>query len=352
MKHALRLIGLIILAFLLVSAGYFFEHFREYKPDAPALLLGFFSHSSHLFTFGGYALILVMVVEESIKYYALPFVKGFLRDEFLEGLFKELRDMRKTVSAVLREEGLIKLSPISTEEEKQDETVVKNIFELEMKSDHKLRKAESMVKRGNYTGAVEILEKLSKLDKKYLANLVTTLVFSPDIEHWKRAEEMLFNYPDLAEPEHYLRLAYKEWMNGNCESARRLAEKALDIVENSDMRTDEELEWRVKNSLAYYYADCELQDNAKKALTFATTSVQKILPKKDQSDTYRLAYARRLATLGYVQITFGNNKDEIASGIHDCEEARRLGASEELYFRHLARAQSRHESIRYQDQGS
>jgi hypothetical protein len=55
-------------------------------------------------------------------------------------------------------------------------------------------------------------------------------------------------------------------------------------------------------------------------------------------------YAKCLDTRGYVNITFGTNKEEIVDGIRDCEEARRLG-DDALYFKHINHAHKRLEAI-------
>ena len=55
--------------------------------------------------------------------------------------------------------------------------------------------------------------------------------------------------------------------------------------------------------------------------------------------------AERLAdfydTLGFVQIVFGENPLIIREGIKNCEEGRRSGADENLYFKHLHIANGR-----------
>lgn len=345
MRRIIRFFFIIILAFSVFCIGYFLEHYKEFYPHASTLEVGFFIHLGHLFIYGGYALIIWVLIEESIRSLVLPVLREFLKDDFLGELFNELRAIRDTVAEVLKEQGLIKIVPVSTEEEKQDEKIVEDIFKSEMGSDYKLREAEKLVKDGDYQEAVAILEQLSKQDTKYIANLITTLVFSPEPEHWLHAENLLSESPEFAEPIHFIRLAYKEWLRSNCQATLRLGERALETLNNKSKPVDEGIELRAINSLAYYYADCNSQSNAEKALSYANEAVKRTVHKKDTSDHYRLAYARRLATLGYVKITFGKTKKDIEEGIHDCEEGRRLGSSEELYFRHLARAQSRWSDI-------
>src|SRR5207249_2241806 len=93
----------------------------------------------------------------------------------------------------------------------------------------------------------------------------------------------------------------------------------------------------LKNSVAYYYAEAALPEKEELARRYAEDAYRYRVDSKGPID--RIAGA--LATRGYVKITFGHSTDEISDGIKDCEDARRDGAREDLYFRHLARAQQR-----------
>lgn len=334
------LIILSIISLVVLLSG-LFKGIEHYSPDLEQIHIEFFHHIGHFLDFSGKALVIWIFIEETIKMIVMPIVKDFLKNDFLNELFKELRAIRDTVGEVLKEEGLIQSARSVPIVESQDQTIITGIIETEMGSDRKLKAAEKMVLDGNYNEAVDALIKLVKKDEKYMANLITTLVFSPDPDHWALAEKKLREYPEFSEPAHYTRLAFKQWLRRNCIETIRLGEMALTVFNNKGPVHDGEIEWRIKNSLAYYYADFELEENAGKAIEYATSAVNQVSSEKDSSDKLGLVFARRLATLGYVKITFGKTKKEVRDGIHDCEEARRLGSSDELYFSHLARAQSR-----------
>lgn len=88
---------------------------------------------------------------------------------------------------------------------------------------------------------------------------------------------------------------------------------------------------KLKNSLAYYYADAKLEGKAQQAFQYSKEAV------KGRPGKYN-----PLDTLGYVYISFGKNREEILRGIELCESARRMPKAKFEYFaKHIAEAHNR-----------
>lgn len=194
-----------------------------------------------------------------------------------------------------------------------------------------LVRAHDALSRGHTDEALKILRELSRKNPAYDKQLLSGLVMSKKPEDWEQAEKLL---PEFGTLEHYNRLSLAFWANNDLTKAISLGEHGLArILERKGEKAEEPIVIaKAKNSLAYYYADAELEDKADDARKLVEDALR-----VSESEKNHEQYAKCLDTRGYIKITFGTNKEEIADGIRDCEEARRRG-DDALYFKHISRA--------------
>jgi len=100
-------------------------------------------------------------------------------------------------------------------------------------------------------------------------------------------------------------LCYTFWEHGDIRNAIEVAEAGLRVSQELKNRIVQE---RLKNNLAYFYAEVGDSKYEELARTYAT-------------ETYKEDSASRLDTTGYVKIVFGRNVDEITEGINLCLKA-------------------------------
>lgn len=155
-----------------------------------------------------------------------------------------------------------------------------------------------LVRSGNIEEALKRAQ--SKGDK------LTILVLSQDPADWQKAATMVL--ATSVDAKYYSILAYKFWTTGDLDSAIPLAERGLTIA---IQRNDTTLEGRLKNSLAYYYAQTRKPDYEDKARQY-------------------IADARRLApdmimeivdTEGFIKIVYGKTRSEVTEGVDLCYQA-------------------------------
>jgi hypothetical protein len=203
--------------------------------------------------------------------------------------------------------------------------------------------------KGHYTSghiaeALAILTELSQKNSAYNKQLLSGLVVSKNPKDWEHAERLL---PEVGTIEHYSRLSLAFWTNNDVTRATSLAEHGLALASKKKEKPEEPiLIAKAKNCLAYYYADAAREDKADDARDLVEEAL-KVSESENNYDQRPSAVApdlplhtKCLDTRGYVKITFGINKEQIADGIRDCEEARRLG-DDALFFKHMKRAHER-----------
>jgi 3',5'-cyclic AMP phosphodiesterase CpdA len=178
--------------------------------------------------------------------------------------------------------------------------------------------------------------------------LLTALVLSTEDADWDEAEKLLAR---MGKPFHYFRLGHGAWSEGNVVKATSLTEKALELAEKKAAHDDTQGEpmaedgtslAKIKNNLAYFYAELAVPGKADEAKAFAKDAVKAVEQKKDKELN---RYANYLDTLGFVEIAYATSWKELQDGIFNCEEARRLGADRALYFKHIARAEARESDL-------
>lgn len=194
----------------------------------------------------------------------------------------------------------------------------------------KVEKAMNALLDGDIDGAIKELSAMADKDPKYKPRLLTGLILSKTPKNLDRAVNLL---DDVGQPIHYLRLAYEFWVKHNINKAIAVLEEGHKIVPKDNIRQ----RIAIENSLAYYYADANRTTKAGKALDFAKRAVSKTKELEGETDLY----AGRLATLGYVLISFGDDENKIEEGIKHCENARRLGANLKLFRKHIRVADER-----------
>lgn len=277
-----------------------------------------------------------LVAEEVIKHAIVPPFSSFGRHEFLPIIRNELEQLRHTIAEVLREKGLLPILPGNPNEVYGG---LARIIQDAMGENPELNDAKAAFFEGDFDRSTNLLRNLSISRPKYKSQLFTALVCSHQHHHWREAEHMLETLPELGRPRGFRALAYNYWINNDIGKAISFAEISYEREQQASRDNNGVMFGR--NSVAYYYADGELTERSDLALEYASAEVEARSARKDESHEQQLSYAKALATRGYVNITFGKSRKEIESGLVDCENARRLGAREDLYFRHLARAQDR-----------
>jgi len=261
--------------------------------------------------------------EEVIKDSLMPPFRDIVRNIVLPEMKIELNSFRDMLAKGLWEKGIIF----------REEVMEKEFPEPEMPNEEPdLKKAKQLLVDGDLTKAIAALSELTKTKPKYSRYLLCALLSSPRVVVWRSGQELL---PAAGRVAHYLRLAYNYWLKGDLSNAIAVTEAGYKrLGEGENKESQEDLD-KLGNSLAYYYAEARLVEKQDQARELSEDIVARRSHKKDES------LGSALATRGYVKISFSRSKEEIESGIKDCEDARRLGARDDLYFRHLARAQER-----------
>jgi tetratricopeptide (TPR) repeat protein len=287
---------------------------------------------AELARFAALAGVASFAAEEVAKYAISPITKDVSEKQLVPALKEGFDKIREAIASALQERGIIiQGQPIM---EKEHGNELEEALGKDPEMDPGLNKAKNLIIEGQSEKAIEVLEKLVAQKPDYKPHLASVLLSSPKSEDWNRARTLLSS--GIGSPRNYLRLAYNYWTKGDLSNAIAILESGLRQVEQKQMiATPDELD-RLRNSLAYYYADANLLDKGEEALRFSEEVVAHRIP---QGESKSLGLA--LATRGYVKITFGNNRDQIIEGIKDCEDGRRMGASEDLFFKNLARAQGR-----------
>lgn len=266
----------------------------------------------------------------------LPTVRENLRrvEGRAVGYFRaELESLRVTVTQAIAGKPLI----FQVAGKEQPPTTL-FVNEITAKRVPELSIAQEAVLAGKYREAADLLHTLVRDKPQYERDLLNILVVVTDPREWKEALELAKR---VGEPRHLTRLAFNYWTIGDFATSISILEEELNQVETGDSY-DEEALARLWNSLAYYDADLGRKENGARALQLSTKAVEtrKRLGLRDNE------VGSALATLGYVNIRFGGDEGEIRGGITLCEDGRRMGSREDLYFKHLAVARERLQTLK------
>lgn len=187
-------------------------------------------------------------------------------------------------------------------------------------------KLRQLIEGGWIRQAVTKAEYIYSKDSSKGLQLVSILLSSKEENDWDRAWEVIKEIEEVPSAV-YVSLAYLFWSLGRTKNAIEVAERGLEVAKK---RKDQVGINRLKNSLAYYYADLGEPDYEKMARSHA-----------EEAFSARPEDPAPMDTKGYVKITYGKHREEIEEGICLCEEARRKGAPLKLYLKHIARAAKR-----------
>ena len=160
--------------------------------------------------------------------------------------------------------------------------------------------------------------------------LVSALLSSKRSRDWHRAWKVLQKMEE-APSLYYISLSYLLWSVDEIPQAIKVAEKGLKVAEKKEDQVGIN---KVKNSLAYYYADLGDPNYKNIARRYAEEALSASPENPAPMDTK-----------GYVKIVYGKKIEEIKEGINLCEEARRRGAPLKLYIKHLSKATERLRSL-------
>jgi hypothetical protein len=186
--------------------------------------------------------------------------------------------------------------------------------ETKTASERKLAESEnlapglvSLAQEGKSQEAMEILA--AQTNQPSEEQIIAVLIMSPKTEDHEQAATRLETQL-RSEPKFYLRLAYRFWEDGKLNRAIDLAEKGLHVLDSDRTNKGEQglrLAAKMKNSLAYYYAEAGNDAKRDVAYRYVYESIEALPDASEFVDT-----------LGCVKIAFGATKDQINSGIGAC----------------------------------
>lgn len=274
---------------------------------------------------------------------ASVFLEEVLHSTVMPAFCCEMREIRNALTLAIDGKEFVFNSVTESQEKmllKIDEKAMEyslrnNSIELSNTAKEKelIINARKSIQNVDYDNAIGLFEEIVKTNKHYYGELISALLASEKTYNLEKAKELLESY---GEPYHYIGISFSYWQKRNIEMAISILEKGFDRFKDNELNNSASLMASYKNSLAYYYADEGLVENAQKAFTYAEEALQ---IRKDEDCNSR-EYANALDTLGLVKITFGTNED-IREGLDMCDDARRAGVEEYLYFCHVELAQSR-----------
>jgi tetratricopeptide (TPR) repeat protein len=268
-----------------------------------------------------------ILAEEVLKHSLVPAARDISRSEFIPELAIGFDKIRESLSSGLLEKGLLIREQLTIERGRETTKLQEALSQSP-----ELEEAKQLLIDGQLGKAIRLLEALANQKPEHRLHLLSALLASPQIENWSRARDILSD--GIGNASHYLRLSYNYWVKGDLPGAIAITELGLERFKDDTRNNGDAL--RLKNSLSYYYSDAYLLEKEDLSLSFAEEVVSN---REKNGESSSLGSA--LATRGYAKISFGKNKQTIGEGIKDCEDGRRMGAREDLYFRHLARAQER-----------
>jgi tetratricopeptide (TPR) repeat protein len=188
-----------------------------------------------------------------------------------------------------------------------------------------------LAKEGN---PQEAIDQLSIRGQPTEEQVISMLIMSPKAEDHIQAESRL-NASPSPKARLYLRLGYKFWLGGDLNRAIEMSEKSLKLAPPSgEDGENTKLVARIKNSLAYFYAELPDERKADLAHRYIRDAIEDI-PNA----------AEFLDTLGAVKIAFGKTKGEIDEGIKLCFRAAAADQDYIHFHKWLSRAIERTKTL-------
>lgn len=187
------------------------------------------------------------------------------------------------------------------------------------------------VERGEVEEAKKAFDVIPS-DPNRLEEYLSVLAASKNEKDWERAYE-LARERNIQSAEVYGMLSYRWWSIGRFEQAIDDGESAIRIAEN--VGPVETLK-KLKNSVAYYYADLGRPDHKARALELAREAARERPDEPSVQDT-----------LGYVMIVYSESKEEILRGLKLCEQAWNANGPIRFFAKHVGAAYQRLRSLGY-----
>lgn len=182
---------------------------------------------------------------------------------------------------------------------------------------------KELVVGGKIEKAITLAEYRYSDDPSKGLQLINVLLESKEEENWNRAWEVLRKVKEGSATV-YLSLSYSFWSINRIKDAIDVGEKGLEIIKK---REDEFNISKLKNNLAYYYADLGDLRYEEVARRYAREALIDLPDNHDRIDTQ-----------GYVKIVYGKTAKEIKEGVYLCEKALSKGGPLELYVKHIGKA--------------
>lgn len=294
----------------------------------------------HLCEISGFVGVGVFLFEEMVKKVVLSWLDNHIctlrvsTAEFTKGLDQQINSFRNEFLKVVKDKELVfevgKEEYFSAQEKAIDQDLIARAQNGYHKNQDVTQALEDAMS-GDSEKAIATLRGLVEQDPKFKKQLLVALIISFDQARWREAEELL---EEVGEPSHYSRLAFGYWKQNDTAHAVKLAEKGYEKALAAP-KCDMETIGRLRNSLAYYYADLYLKsggaaDKADIALKMATDEANR----RSKNAPNSKGYAEALDTEGFVRIAYGKTRDEIIDGDRKCASAYALGSTRELYLLH------------------
>jgi len=344
-----------------------YPHFFE----ASILFIGEISHLLSLSILG--YIVAVEVIERVTKDMIFPETKDFLKNDVLNGgktllhqdifpevrsivecnimlhLVKHIKDFTEEMSRIIEKKPfLISSKLIDNEFTKERNWSFIHNMHVRYEDKSCLDNAIRCFLNNNSDEGIRILIDLVERKPSYERTLLNGLVLSKNESDWTYAEKLLNK---IGEPIHHVRLSYAFWTKGESDKAIAIAEAGLKLAVtkySGDLFTIT----KIKNNLAYFYAEKNIKEKEKEAISYSEEAVdftkkkyEELEDKKEEKiedyEMYKYEYVRNLDTLGFVKIAYGSEINTIKKGIEICEDARRSGAADDIYFKNINLAQKR-----------
>jgi hypothetical protein len=232
----------------------------------------------------------VLVLEKGVKEGLAPSLRSGIKQGMDEATEKFITRFPSALDALL----------------KPKET--KTASELKLAASEKLApELVSLAQEGKSQEAMDMLA--AQNDKPTEEQVISVLIMSSKREDHEQAATRLANQA-RPEPRFYLRLAFRFWEAGNLNRAIELVERGLQILTSQKGNAGTEgtkLAAKMKNSLAYYYAEAGNQAKRDVAFRYVYEAMETLPDASEFIDT-----------LGCVKIAFGATRDQIDAGINAC----------------------------------
>lgn len=162
---------------------------------------------------------------------------------------------------------------------------------------------------------------------------IAVLIKSENSRDWDEAFRLVRKLT-VPSPQFFVTLSYRFWNISNIPRAREIAERGLKVAEG---QKDSEYVAKLKNTLAYLYAESHDKEKEELARRFA-------------SESFDGDVAQRLDTNAYVKIIFAKKSDDVIDALGLNERAREKGLPLEDYAKNVRIAEERIQDLKRDSQ--